>query len=427
MYNFIFASSFISIVACTAQEGGETANDEDVNVLVFKLETFRRDFMDSTPEFAEGLTSRGFLVPHVWNVASWTHPTSAATDSGRWMRPEAWDLRDWEIPDEEIETIAEILGVQGWDYRYFNCGNTVACGESNLDQGYTEVDDQTEDGRNHPTFVEQASELKSWLGRVPSGKRWFSHIHTYHTHAPYMELDDSCAENAQSIAATCPFEFDYANEQEIFDAEQTWSDVEREACYNAAEALNRCEAVAFTNQFLVLIRDLQEAGYLENTIVAIYPDHGEEYGPIGHNKSVTVGQVAGFAWIVAPGFYDKSPGTYAYAASQIDFLPTILDLAGVTAGHFDGVSLVNRDEPVGHPVTSFWCLGESGERAFSSVSADGSQRLILNKEQEYELYNPLQDPEEKQNLIESSVTLPANLVQDIEDLKVQMSDECHPS
>lgn len=408
----------------TSSETDTAMNDGPRNILHIRLETWRQDFES---DLSAVTSKQGFLVPLAWNVAAWTHPTTAAADTGTWMRPEAF-AKDWELSDD-IVTGAEILEQTGYLNRYFNVGNALAGSASNLDQGYTEVDGESDVQGQAPTFEEQAEETLVWLEKVRKGELWYAHLHTYDTHAPYGQLDPSCADQARASAASCPIDLEQAEEGEIHQAWQGLTTAqEKTACSKGAEALNRCEAIALGTQLVSFLGVLKNEGLLDNTVLVIDADHGEEYVPeAGHNKSLAKGQTAGFFWAWAPGFYQDSQGSYPYAASQVDYLPTMLDIAGVDYDVYqlDGVSLADRTEPVDHPITSFWCFtDQSIWKEYAAVSADGTERLILNRYEEYELYNESNDPDETTDISSASAGLPTELTQAIMGVRDTMQSSC---
>jgi hypothetical protein len=92
------------------------------------------------------------------------------------------------------------------------------------------------------------------------------------------------------------------------------------------------------------VNELKDSGLLDNTLVIITDDHGEMLGenggPIGHGWAVTP-ELANIPLIIMnpdkPGYHINNT-----VGSQVDLLPTILDLLGIAVPQdqlYQGISL----------------------------------------------------------------------------------------
>lgn len=147
-----------------------------------------------------------------------------------------------------------------------------------------------------------------------------------------------------------------------------------------------------------LVDALGQIGILENTIVILVGDHGEEFrehGCLGHcglhEDTIRV------PWIVSwPGHL--APRTVQTPVQTLDLLPTLLGLLGLpSSGDAQGLSRVDELEGRGQPPqhalfsTVAWGSGHSVRR--------GRWKLILDRDSERnELYDLEADPGETTNL-----------------------------
>ncbi len=156
------------------------------------------------------------------------------------------------------------------------------------------------------------------------------------------------------------------------------------------------EILAFDQGLGNLFRELEKRDLRRKTIVVLASDHGEaflEHEDIKHCRGVydSLIRVPLLFWI--PGVAE--PATRSSPVSNLDIVPTILDLLGLEPPPMAGRSLrqvLASDEPV--PALSFSAMGP-----YRSAN-DTRHKLIqhLGKES-YELYDLHQDPAERHNLL----------------------------
>lgn len=96
-------------------------------------------------------------------------------------------------------------------------------------------------------------------------------------------------------------------------------------------------AVSYVDdQVGLLLRTLRESGMADNTVVVLLADHGDMLGERGLWYKMTFFEPACRIPLIvhAPG--RVAPGRSAAAASLVDVLPTLAELAGIEAGRLDG-------------------------------------------------------------------------------------------
>jgi len=169
-----------------------------------------------------------------------------------------------------------------------------------------------------------------------------------------------------------------------------------------------------------LLDGLEQGGHLDDTIVVLVADHGEEFfehGGLGHARSLHQELTRVPMLLAGPGL---PSGTRVEApVSLIDLVPTLLELAG--APPLSGVNGVDLSrywrepeaEPPKRPLYSaanHW-IGNRG-RHFKRAVRDGRYALHYDSDgAAYALFDVSTDPGEKQDLAASRPELLATLRQ----------------
>lgn len=159
------------------------------------------------------------------------------------------------------------------------------------------------------------------------------------------------------------------------------------------EALHDAEITQSDNSFATFIADLKAAGLYDTCAIIIVSDHGDEFGEhgrFGHGQSVYQELTHVPLIIRAPG---RMPiGKVVHADVEImDMFPTMLDLAGATAGEqIQGTSLVplSWDEVGQSPRAAFSIDGQIARglkvARYRLVAASGRLELYDEVEDHFE-------------------------------------------
>lgn len=150
-----------------------------------------------------------------------------------------------------------------------------------------------------------------------------------------------------------------------------------------AELKNRyMNSVFYTDQLLrELITEMDKMGRLENTIIVISGDHGEEFwehGSFGHTWGLNNLQIQPAALIYYPGV-KKSSIKYKYTSHQ-DFMPTVFDLIGLNSDWREfttGKSLIDYNADLDYAVSSLGIL-TSFKRNGYAIMGNGYKVLYKN-------------------------------------------------
>lgn len=170
-----------------------------------------------------------------------------------------------------------------------------------------------------------------------------------------------------------------------------------------AELKNRyMNAVCYTDQLLrELITGMDKMGRLDNTIIVISGDHGEEFwehGSFGHTWGLNNIQIQPAAFIYYPGVKRNSI-KYKYTSHQ-DFIPTVFDLIGLNIEWREfttGKSLIDYDADLDYAISSLGIL-TSFKRNGYAIMGNGYKVLYKNNKNfnksPYAIYDDFDKPVE---------------------------------
>jgi lipoteichoic acid synthase len=148
-----------------------------------------------------------------------------------------------------------------------------------------------------------------------------------------------------------------------------------------------------------LFDQYKELGLYENTIFVLFGDHGEgfkEHGRDMHGDTIWEEGLRIPLIIHAPGWFENGERVEGLS-SQIDILPTVMDLLGyeVKDGQYPGYSLL-QEEPPQDRILRFSCISE--RKCLASIK--GTEKYIYHYgNQSDEFFDLSKDPFEKQNLV----------------------------
>lgn len=244
------------------------------------------------------------------------------------------DGRNDTIP-EEAELVQEILQREGWHTVAVTGGGYMA-GVFGFERGF----DQFRDGS--PSILVGSSRLLKYLKNRPD-KPVFALLHTYEVHSPYEPP-------AEYGALWDTYDSDVAATNEVLKPIQKGADkvLERED-FDRLEALYDGELRYTDDTLRSFFAELEAIGFLDNALVIITADHGEEFGDHGgllHGMTLFEELLHVPLIVVGTGVAEATVNPHL--VSMIDLAPTILAAAGVPVGKtMEGRSLLDdiRAEP----------------------------------------------------------------------------------
>lgn len=402
------------------------------NLLIVTLDATRWDQI--SPEVAPWLAKKsgevGMTFQNHWSVSNWTRASFPSMLSGYY--PEHFganfftaDANDYNpIPDADIQSLAEILSAQGyatsWDNANDVAGSKVGLNDGEYDN-YREKDKTQDDGdASFGWLHDQGERTITWLEEQHGP--WYAHVHVIEPHDSHDHLDPSCEATVQQLDGVCPFDVIHGGTNEMNSAALGWSTTEVAACQVAVAAAQDCEVLRIDTDIKAFMNQMQAGGFLDNTVVLVVADHGEEHGELrkgiswwNHHKGLYAAETRVFAWIYWPE--STGPQSITAATSHVDLVPTMLTMLGIDPGNFlDGQPVWTVPED--RVIQSIFVNG--GFKLFAATSTDTARHLIRNGQGEYELYNFGSDPEELNDL-SATESAPSDLINAIDDMLAETS------
>ena len=406
------------------------------NVLLIVLDTVRAQSLslsghnrNTTPQL-ERLAKESTRFERAIATAPWTLTSHASMFTG--LYPHELSADWWKPLDATYPTLAEVLSRHGYVTAGF-VANTINCTyETGLNRGFVHYEDykmcmeqiimssslgRTVGGNERlretmghyeflgrKTATEVNEEFLKWLSNREKQRPFFAFLNYFDAHIPYLPpepFDTMFGENRRWRNPLAPLE-------------HKWSPLEIQAELTAYEGCIAC----VDHFFGQLFNKLKKMGVLENTLVIITSDHGEEFGEhrvMGHGASLYLPSLLVPLLIWFPPYVP--PNLCVYEPVSLRNLPaTVLDLIGL------GESV----QFPGQPLSQYWgaiSASDVGEdnAVLSEISflpnlppwapvSKGGMKSLMNNQYHYikngdgseELYNIEVDPWEHDNLVPSN-------------------------
>jgi len=151
----------------------------------------------------------------------------------------------------------------------------------------------------------------------------------------------------------------------------------------------------------VFLRYLSESGLMKKTVIIIMGEHGEQF--YEHGNTSHHGLYDEMIRIpMAMHLPDSESVEYGKLVSQVDVLPTVLDIIGVYGSVPDGSRGVSLKRLVSNDESRGWVYAEYSGGAMPSCSALRSERYkVIQYEGSVEVYDLINDGQEQRPLKES--------------------------
>lgn len=235
---------------------------------------------------------------------------------------------------------------------------------------------------------EMTAPIMQWLGEHQE-RRFFLFLHTYQVHCPYeppRDLFEKCC-----TWYTGPIDPSGKCQSFYNSVSMTPQD------YRFLRDLYCAEVSVVDSFFKELVERLQKLGLYEDSLIALFSDHGEslgERGYVGHNQLHQV-QLRVPMIVRVPGMTARR---VTAPVETIDLMPAVFEAAGIAPPYpFEGTSLLEiaRDGD-----------GRSSDRvriteihdAVAVQSADWKGIFPLSRKQPASLFRIAEDPEEASDL-----------------------------
>lgn len=407
------------------------------NVLVYVVCTLRPDHMslygysrDTTP-FLKKLGASAIVFDAAQSQAPWTKPSVASLMTS--LHAAAHGLvNDTDTIPKGATTLAEQLRSAGYVTASI-VANPFAGRTSGLDRGFDYMMEYPVVQRNRTDAVDRGTDsaainrsILPWIERHRD-EPFFLYVQSTDPHAPYRP---PAAEETRfaNPAETAAFNTDYGKLRDVraygggatvSRAEMRSKGVDFDSYVKRAKDRYDAEVAHNDKSIEELIGKLKEVGALENTLVIIASDHGEEFwehgfGAHGHSLYNELIHVALLVW--NPRLIPV-PRRISEPVQLIDVMPTILEFANVKppAG-IQGESLVRlikgqpfaRKTPIMATKLALPRAKEGGgvpenlTDTFARIDADWKFVYRAQADRAHlkqvELYNRRTDPDDKNDL-----------------------------
>lgn len=423
------------------------------NVLLIVLDTVRAGSLGlyghhrPTVPNLERLAGYGLIFAEARSPAPWTTPTHASLLTGRW--PHELSVRPGVPLDATYPTLAETLGGLGYATAGF-VGNVDYCSAAyGFSRGFARYEDAYENrtislvetlensalGRRvnralgYPKLHERGevfrrktarminNDVLGWLDRRPADQPFFVFINYFDAHRPYLPHK---APSPRFGMADRPIAEQLEIENRLTDLLQgkpvpagyTPRRIVEEALMLYRDCYDSC--IAYMDYRIgQLLHEMGQRGLLENTMVIVTSDHGEqlgEHGLIAHGASLYREEVH-VPLVVIPPRPLSTARVVREPVSIREVAATIADSVGLgPRGLFPGLPLTRfldegsgksvAESPVLSELTHNVAFHESGPMPFRRLRSLVSEGLVYIRgdDEREELYDLINDPMESIDL-----------------------------
>ncbi|HPG25831.1 MAG TPA: sulfatase [Myxococcota bacterium] len=325
------------------------------NFVLIVVDTLRADHLAhygyerDTTRHLDGLRRRATIFDNAYSTAPWTGPSTISIHTGLSTIRHGANAHGDRIPDEAI-TLAEYLSDAGYATHGISFNPNVSR-KTGFDAGFDVFDDAHRSSTSYPDISQMTQKVYEWAEAAPT-QPFFLYLHPMNVHGPYRVPPPRQAD----LLGTPP-----SREFKYYDGEvmhPLMRDPERDkdalrASVSPAYLQSLIDqydtAVRYSmDQIAFMIGILAERGLLENTVLILTSDHGEElfdHGGFSHGYSLYRELLHVPLYLHLPG--QTTPGKRDHLVSTIDILPTVLELADIEPRATpDGISLLTPSDLV---------------------------------------------------------------------------------
>lgn len=316
------------------------------NLLFISIDTFRKDHLGAhgdlglTP-FLDQIASTGVVLDDHMQCSNWTFGSTTCTLAGRsnierGHLPRLNGTEETRLPvPQGTPFLATWLAEAGF-YNILVSANGWLGPQWGNSQGYHEV---LKPGGGALAVYNTGTGALHLARKTGLADRWFLHLHFMEPHAAYNPPD----KHLEGIEDLPPYPVDLRNRGMHYEQRDTYATLnpeDQELLEAHLRLLYAGEIRTIDARLADIWSRLQNNGLLDDTLVVIWNDHGEqfwEHGAQTHAYDLYGEENDGFAIFWARNIV---PGRYTGPTAAIDIVPTVLDL-------FD---LPMPEEVTGYPV-----------------------------------------------------------------------------
>lgn len=384
------------------------------NVLMISIDTWRKDQVDTTlsssdktssAPFISNMVSEGVHLSNHHSSSSWTYPSMTAALAGQDLVtmnfvPSIGDKTG--IMPATVTFLPTLLSNEGYNTGIVTA-NGFLCSEYEIGDkyDYEECLPPKDTAFDALALRSRGLALAETLsaGKTP----WLLHLHLIDPHLPY----DPPAAYLDEVNALPPLSYDFSSSSAQA-LQVAWDDLAKEdqgLFLTHTTARYRALTRYVDDEINGLMSDLSEQGLLEDTLVVLFADHGEqlfEHGSAGHTTSLHSQETT-----VTAAFWAKNllPNIWTGLTSHHDLVPTILDqLQLEVPQHITGITAGERTDDT----VIFSYLLTPIQFYISTIIED--HKLIYGWHDGSKLlYNIASDPEEQNDIYDNTLDSTAKL------------------
>jgi choline-sulfatase len=395
------------------------------NVILVSLDALRADRLGTglTPNL-DAFADESVVFNDVMSTAPWTLPAHMSVWTGRWptvhgvtnkLRLLARDQMVETVLSPGIETFPDRLIQEGYVAAAFTGGAGVQ-GRYGFGRGFEPyVDDRYFGGTDYsgPKAVE-------WL-RENRDERFFLFLHGYDVHGQFP-LPDAALSGVDYDGA-----LDGGIEEQASLRERGLGAIDEPGAPSVLGGLDEGDTAflervydlkvrALDERFGRFIGELRALGLLDDTVVIVMSDHGDEFmehGAVDHGHTLYQEQLHTVMMMRFPGYARRQD--VDQVARTVDLFPTVFDALGIEPPRdIDGVSLLPMMRGLDQPLMGF---AETDYRLYVHHRAirRGDHKLILDlMDGGRELYDLSTDPTEQHDISSAEPRLTYELAQELQ-------------
>lgn len=356
------------------------------NLLVISIDTLRADYVSRMP-FLSGLAAEGVHALDFRACSNWTAPAMSCAVGGRSvldLAEETGVLHEigkranrWEtVPfPQGTPFLAGWLGDAGF-HSIVVTANPVFGPPRGLTQGYDTLR-MDSDRPSHVVFDVGQQLLEAALPDLGSDPRWFLHLHVFDPHRAY----DPPETYLSGLSGLDPIPYDLTNGGEHQTANEHikgghLTDAQTALVLEHMRVRYDGEVRWLDDEISAAFSDLDAAGLLDDTLLVVWSDHGEqfyEHGLQTHGNHLYAEEGDGLLFFWAR---DLEPATTLLPVSAVDVVPTTLGALGLPIPpEVTGLALDDIDEDRARFATAVGKVGpiatvERGGKAIHWAFAD---------------------------------------------------------
>jgi arylsulfatase A-like enzyme len=358
---------------------------------------------DTSPAVDE-MARQGVIFNHAYSSSPWTKPSVASLFTS--LHPNNHGaVSPYNMLPEATLTLAEILENQGYGTYFLSAGNKNIGKPFNFHQGFDYF------------FNERCNAVRltdHFLSLLPGlrNKKFFAYIHYMDTHLPYNKnkYNEMFVKNKPTAPPFEPGEINH-NIVKNLDVSRRLSPGDKEYL----ESLYDGQIRYVDENIKRIIGALKNYNMLENTLVVITSDHGEEFWDHnnfehGHTLYNELLQVP----LIILGNRLK-PSKLDLPVRLIDLLPTVINILGIDDNHYHvkGASFLNllegKKEGAGRAIFAMgtlygdekYCLIKDNRKIIINTGDKREKKDLVGckSKNKLEFYDMAKDPLETKNLV----------------------------